>query len=99
MKDHNGTLEKELENLQNLYINYILQMQIPINQRAIEALVAKKTIMVILVTPATIIPQNKMSGEDILLKIERVRMKNIDQKMTVPFSNPNKLCSNFSLHI
>jgi len=54
-------------------------MQIPINQRAIEALVAKKTIMVILVTPATIIPQNKMSGEDILLKIERVRMKNIDQ--------------------
>ncbi|GEM_PF-5170111 len=79
MKDHNGTLEKELENLQNLYINYILQMQIPINQRAIEALVAKKTIMVILVTPATIIPQNKMSGEDILLKIERVRMKNIDQ--------------------
>jgi hypothetical protein len=79
LKDHNGTLEKELENLQNLYINYILQMQIPINQRAIEALVAKKTIMVILVTPATIIPQNKMSGEDILLKIERVRMKNIDQ--------------------
>jgi hypothetical protein len=78
LKDHNGTLEKELENLQNLYINYILQMQIPINQRAIEALVAKKTIMVILVTPATIIPQNKMSGEDILLKIERVRMKNID---------------------
>lgn len=72
-------MEKELENLQNLYINYILQMQIPINQRAIEALVAKKTIMVILVTPATIIPQNKMSGEDILLKIERVRMKNIDQ--------------------
>jgi hypothetical protein len=79
LKDHNGTLEKELENLQNLYINYILQMQIPINQRAIEALVAKKTIMVILVTPATIIPQNKMSGEDILLKIERVRMRNIDQ--------------------
>jgi predicted RNase H-like nuclease (RuvC/YqgF family) len=39
---HNETLKKELEDIKNLYNNYMLQMQTLINQKAIEAPGAKK---------------------------------------------------------
>jgi hypothetical protein len=42
LEKHNETLKKDLENLQNLYNNYMLQMQTLINQKAIEAPGAKK---------------------------------------------------------
>ncbi len=42
LERHNETLEKEVENLQNLYNNYMLQMQTLINQKVIEAPGAKK---------------------------------------------------------
>jgi seryl-tRNA synthetase len=42
LEKHNETLEKEVENLQNLYNNYMLQMQTLINQKVIEAPGAKK---------------------------------------------------------
>jgi uncharacterized protein (DUF3084 family) len=42
LERHNETLKKEVENLQNLYNNYMLQMQTLINQKAIEAPGAQK---------------------------------------------------------
>ena len=42
LERHNETLKKEVENLQNLYNNYMLQMQTLINQKVIEAPGAKK---------------------------------------------------------
>jgi seryl-tRNA synthetase len=42
LERHNETLEKEVENLQNLYNNYMLQMQTVITQRVIEAPGTKK---------------------------------------------------------
>jgi molecular chaperone GrpE (heat shock protein) len=42
LEKHNETLKKDLENLQNLYNNYMLQVQSLINQKAIEAPGAKK---------------------------------------------------------
>jgi uncharacterized protein (DUF3084 family) len=42
LERHNETLKKEVENLQNLYNNYMLQMQTLINQKAIEVPGAKK---------------------------------------------------------
>ena len=39
---HNETLKKELEDIKNLYNNYMLQMQTLINQKAIEAPGAKR---------------------------------------------------------
>ncbi len=42
LERHNETLKKEVENLQNLYNNYMLQMQTLINQKSIEAPGAKK---------------------------------------------------------
>ena len=39
---HNETLKKELEDIKNLYNNYMLQMQTLINQKVIEAPGAKK---------------------------------------------------------
>jgi hypothetical protein len=49
LKDHNETLKAEIERagqdkeaIQNLYNNYMLQMQTLINQKAIEAPGAKK---------------------------------------------------------
>jgi transcriptional accessory protein Tex/SPT6 len=50
LQNHNETLKKELEKssqdkeaVQNLYNNYMLQMQTLINQKAIEAQGAKKS--------------------------------------------------------
>lgn len=42
LEKHNATLKNDLENLQNLYNNYMLQMQTLINQKAIEAPGVKK---------------------------------------------------------
>jgi uncharacterized protein YwgA len=39
---HNDTLKKELETIQNMYNNYMLQVQTIINQRAIEEPKQKK---------------------------------------------------------
>ena len=57
LEKHNKTLKKELENasqreqdLKSMYNNYMMQMQTLINQKAIEAPGAKKTLVEILVT-------------------------------------------------
>ena len=42
LKDYNGSLKKELEDLKAIHNNYMLQMQTLINQKAIEAPGAKK---------------------------------------------------------
>ena len=55
LPDSNGTLKKELEDPKSMHNNYLLRVQTLINQKAIEAPGAKKTMVVILVTPATII--------------------------------------------